>query len=68
MEEASIIGLDLAKNVSQAHGTGADGLVIFRRALSRAPLGTGDRRFGPRGPADPGRLREALREAAGRGG
>ena len=29
MKEVSIIGLDLAKNVFQAHGAGADGSVIF---------------------------------------
>ena len=34
MEEASIIGLDLAKNVFQAHGAGTDGAVVFRRKLS----------------------------------
>jgi transposase len=38
MGEVSIIGLDLAKNVFQAHGAGADGSVIFRRKLSRAQL------------------------------
>jgi transposase len=38
MNETSIIGLDLAKNVFQAHGAGADGSVIFRRKLSRAQL------------------------------
>lgn len=38
MKEGSIIGLDLAKNVFQAHGAGADGSVIFRRKLSRAQL------------------------------
>ena len=38
MEEVSIIGLDLAKNVFQAHGAGAEGSVIFRRKLSRAQL------------------------------
>jgi transposase len=38
MEEVSIIGLDLAKNVFQAHGAGADGSVVFRRKLSRAQL------------------------------
>lgn len=38
MKEVSIIGLDLAKNVFQAHGAGADGSVIFRRKLSRAQL------------------------------
>jgi transposase len=38
MGEVGIIGLDLAKNVFQAHGAGADGSVIFRRKLSRAQL------------------------------
>src|SRR6056297_2271331 len=38
MNEVSIIGLDLAKNVFQAHGAGAEGSVIFRRRLSRAQL------------------------------
>jgi hypothetical protein len=38
MTEVSIIGLDLAKNVFQAHGAGADGSVVFRRKLSRAQL------------------------------
>jgi transposase len=38
MTEVSIIGLDLAKNVFQAHGAGADGSVAFRRKLSRAQL------------------------------
>ena len=38
MAEVSIIGLDLAKNVFQAHGAGADGAVVFRRRLSRAQL------------------------------
>lgn len=31
MGEVSIIGLDLAKNVFQAHGAGANGPVVFRR-------------------------------------
>lgn len=35
MTELSIIGLDLAKNVFQAHGAGSDGSVVFRRRLSR---------------------------------
>lgn len=35
MVEASIIGVDLAKNVFQAHGAAADGSVAFRRKLSR---------------------------------
>ena len=34
----SIIGLDLAKNVFQAHGAGEDGSVVFRRKLSRVQL------------------------------
>ena len=38
MGEVSIIGLDLAKNVFQAHGAAADGAVVFRRKLSRAQL------------------------------
>ena len=38
MKEVSIIGLDLAKNVFQAHGAAADGSVIFRRKLSRGQL------------------------------
>jgi transposase len=38
MEEVSIIGLDLGKNVFQAHGAAADGSVVFRRKLSRAQL------------------------------
>jgi len=38
MNEVSIIGLDLAQNLFQAHGTGADGSVVFRRRLSRAQL------------------------------
>ncbi len=35
MEEAIIIGVDLAKNVFQLHGAGADGSVVFRKKLSR---------------------------------
>ncbi len=35
MGEVSIIVLDLAKNVFQAHGAGSDGSVVFRRKLSR---------------------------------
>ncbi|TGD41435.1 IS110 family transposase [Pseudotabrizicola sediminis] len=38
MNEVSIIGLDLAKNVFQAHGAEADGSVLIRRKLSRAQL------------------------------
>ena len=35
MDEASIIGIDLAKHVFQLHGMGADGSVAFRRKLQR---------------------------------
>jgi transposase len=38
MYEVSIIGLDLAKGVFQAHGASADGSVVFRRKLSRGQL------------------------------
>ncbi len=38
MKEVSIVGLDLAKRVFQAHGAGADGGVIFRRKLSRSQV------------------------------
>ncbi|WP_075223203.1 IS110 family transposase [Acuticoccus yangtzensis] len=38
MKEVSIIGLDLAKNVIQAHGAAPDGSVVFRRKLSRGQL------------------------------
>lgn len=38
MNAVNIIGLDLAKNVFQAHGAGADGSVVFRRKLSRVQL------------------------------
>ena len=35
MEEVSIIGVDLAKNVFQLHGAAADGSVVYRKKLSR---------------------------------
>jgi hypothetical protein len=35
MEEVSVIGLDLAKNVFQAHRAAQDGSVVFRRKLTR---------------------------------
>lgn len=38
MGEVSIIGLDLVRNVFQAHGAAAHGSVVFRRKLSRAQL------------------------------
>ena len=38
MEEASIIGIDLAKRSFQLHGARADGSVAYRRKLSRGKL------------------------------
>jgi transposase len=38
MNEVSIIGLDLAKNVFQAHGARADGSVAFRTKLTRSKV------------------------------
>jgi transposase len=38
MGEATIIGVDLAKNVFQLHGEAADGSVVFRKRLSRPQL------------------------------
>jgi len=35
MENVTIIGIDLAKNVFQLHGAAADGSVVFRKRLSR---------------------------------
>ena len=35
MEEVSIVGIDLAKQVLQVHGAAADGRVLFRKKLSR---------------------------------
>jgi transposase len=35
MEEVSIVGIDLAKQVLQLHGAAADGRVLFRKKLSR---------------------------------
>ena len=38
MKNVSIIGLDLAKNVFQAHGADSSGAVIFRKKLRRAQV------------------------------
>ncbi|MCK1420196.1 MULTISPECIES: hypothetical protein [unclassified Bradyrhizobium] len=38
MDKVSIIGLDLAKNVFQIHGTGRDGRMILRKKLNRSRL------------------------------
>lgn len=36
MKEVTIVGVDLAKRVFQAHGASADGAVVFRKKLARA--------------------------------
>jgi hypothetical protein len=36
MQKVSIIGLDIAKNTFHAHGAGADGSVLLRKALPRS--------------------------------
>ena len=38
MEKVSIIGLDIAKSVFQAHGADASGGVVFRKKINRARL------------------------------
>lgn len=38
MGKASTVGLDLAKNVFQAHGADASGAVMFRKKLRRAQV------------------------------
>ena len=35
MKKATIVGVDLAKNVFQLHGAAADGSVVFRKKLTR---------------------------------
>ena len=35
MDEITIIGIDLAKNVFQLHGAATDGSVVFRKKLTR---------------------------------
>ena len=35
MDKATIIGIDLAKNVFQLHGAASDGTVVFRKKLTR---------------------------------
>jgi hypothetical protein len=35
MSKATIIGVDVAKNLFQPHGAAADGTVTFRKTLSR---------------------------------
>ena len=38
MQLATMIGLDIAKNVFQVHGVAADGSVVLRRRLRRAQV------------------------------
>lgn len=38
MDKVSVVGLDLAKRVFQAHGAGAEGRVAFHKKLSRGQL------------------------------
>lgn len=38
MEQVSTVGLDLAKNIFQAHGVDASGEVVFRKKLGRGRL------------------------------
>ena len=38
MEGIAVVGLDLAKNVFQVHGVGADGAVVVRRQLRRGQV------------------------------
>jgi len=38
MEQATTIGLDIAKNVFQLHGADAAGHVLFRKRITRAKL------------------------------
>jgi transposase len=38
MDEVSIIGLDLAKRVFQAHGMCSKGSTLFRKKLTRSQL------------------------------
>ncbi len=55
MKEVSIIGLDLAKNVFQAHGAAADGSVVFRLGADAQGRGlSGSGGGGCVGPKPPG--------------
>lgn len=38
--KASIIGLDIAKSVFQAHGADANGKCVFKRKLGRSEIGS----------------------------
>ena len=38
MEQAIMIGLDIAKNVFEVHGRNAAGVVVLRRSLKRGQM------------------------------
>ena len=38
VSEVSVVGLDIAKHVFQAHGADASGSVVFRKEIARARL------------------------------
>lgn len=38
MRDVNIVGLDLAKQISQVHGATSDGRVVCRKKLSRGQL------------------------------
>jgi transposase len=38
MDAVAIVGLDLAKNIFQVHGVGADGGVVVRRQIRRGQV------------------------------
>ena len=47
MDQPMIIGLDLAKNVFQVHGVGAEGQIVVRRQLRRSHVLGFFERLGP---------------------
>jgi hypothetical protein len=53
MQTVVTVGLDIAKNVFQAHGVDGEGVVVFRRRITRAKV----REFFGRPPAMPRRHR-----------
>ncbi len=63
MNEASFIGVDLAKNVFQLHGAAADGTVVSRKKLSRVQFA---RFMGEALGCAPSRWRPALAPTTGR--
>ena len=55
MEKASMIGLDIAKNVFEVHGRSAAGAVVLRRSLKRSQV---EKFFAKLPPADVLSLRQ----------